>query len=1688
MKKLLLSFIQVFILLSITSSMAQVGFTCDEPIEITSLPYQHIDDTGNYGNTIIGSQGTSCGVNSSLSFISGNDVIYRYTATHTGFINVNMTPSATRSSVFIYAECSDIGVNCLAGTANLGTNVRTINQFPVVAEEDYYIVLSSNDVTQSYGYNLVIQYDDCPKPVSPSFNQSFATFDGGTFFWFENGSATSWEIAVQEVGDSIPQGNGNYVDTDGVPGIVINDLQPAHPYQFWVRSVCSEGGYSAWVGPVVFNTLICEPQNKCDFTFRMTDSANNGWNGARMQIRQNGIVQVSNAGSTTIGGNYASGAGPVDVTYSLCNDVPFDVFWLTAGFQPQQCVLSIVNSFGQTIFTKPAGVSGSGEVVYSGILNCTTPLCSVPPTAVNATEITTVGATINWIAPGTENMQYEIFVLPSGAPTPTSSSIPTYTGVNGPSAPFSYVIANGLLSYTSYDVYVRVVCPTAELSPVATFTTREICPRPVNLSVNQQSVTTTSATLVWTEASTSTEWDVLLLAAGPEGEAPQAPTENPTVNPEDKYFPGVTAPSLLVENLNPSTIYYFYVRSICEEKSVWSGPFIFNTLTCNEQDKCVYRFVMKNSVATNWNGARMLIRQNGVVVATIGASFSGPQGIAVALCDNVPFDVYWSQSGNSPDLIGLDIVNPYQEIVYTKLPSSGSPLTILYSDATLGNCTAPTCIPPTTLQANFVTATGAQLSWTENGTASQWEIYLAPDGSPPPVNYTPLNTGIPNYYLTTIGSSTFTVTDLEPTTRYTFYVRSICSDTDTSAWTFLQSILFTTIISNDECINAIDIPVNTGIEAITSLNVKTNGSTASLPSITCNSLVYTDVWFKFVAIQPIHVIRFTDTSNNVQLGHVLLTGSDCQSMSQLYCNIGLNSVASGLTAGQTYYVRVFKYGSLSELNITFNIEITSPQIVTATNDEPSTATPIVVNSNSECSNVTYGTINGATASNLSNVCGGTANDDVWFSFVATSQKHVVSIVGLAGTSSSVLSAVYSGTPNSLTLVTCSFQNMQPTIYQDYAIGQTYYIRVWTAESATQTGFFGICVKSISSCENPTVFCNSSQQAPYIIENTTGIPSTSAVACLNTSANPTYFTFQVAQSGKLVFNILQNSNFDQNGNPVGINRDIDFVAWGPFTSPDNCEAISFTDCPLCPNNTQNSIFYPYGNIVDCSNDASYTETLTIQNAVAGEYYIVMLTNFSQQTGYIRLTQTNSNTEGAGSTICGASIKLIAFVDENVNGLKDPNETNFTYGSFTSKKNEEVPVNVYSPLGIFSVFDSNPSNLYDFAFQIEEEYSSYYAAAPTNYNNISVSFENGSQYYFPINKIQDYTDVSVSIVPLTDPRPGFQYSNKIIYKNTGTTAASGTLAFTKDNDVTIVSVGQEGIVNTANGFTYNYIDLLPSETRSFNINMSVPSIPTVNIDDVLTNTVTATIPTADINILNNAATVSQIVIGAYDPNDKIEAHGESIDFNTFTQEDFLTYTIRFQNTGTANAINVTIEDELDTKLDETSVRMISSSHNYTMERTGSKLIWNFSNIQLPPQITHEVESNGYVTFKVKLKPGFALGDIIPNFAEIYFDTNPAIVTNTFNSTFEDQLSTSEFSSGNLLIYPNPSNGMVYINTQNTNENLKQINLYDVLGKVILSSKNLSAKQSNIDVSSLAKGIYMIEITTENNFKHTKKLVVN
>lgn len=333
-----------------------------------------------------------------------------------------------------------------------------------------------------------------------------------------------------------------------------------------------------------------------------------------------------------------------------------------------------------------------------------------------------------------------------------------------------------------------------------------------------------------------------------------------------------------------------------------------------------------------------------------------------------------------------------------------------------------------------------------------------------------------------------------------------------------------------------------------------------------------------------------------------------------------------------------------------------------------------------------------------------------------------------------------------------------------------------------------------------------------------------------------------------------------------------------------------------------------------------------------------------------------------------------------------------------------------------------------------------------------------------------DISVNLVSYWGaPRPGFVYKNKLVIKNNGpVTVSSGTVEFAKDvlltyNNTTGVTAGNT-LTPTANGFTLNFVNLAVGSAEEIIIDLTVDVSATLG--DILTSTATYITATADVYPENNTSNLSEIIIGSYDPNDIIESRGPDIVHSTFTNDDYLYYTVRFQNVGTASAINVAIDNTLDAKLDKTTFEMLHASHTNSVERVYDQLIWKFDNINLADATNNEPYSHGYVHYKIKPLAGYSVGDIIPNTASIVFDFNASIITNTFDSEFIAPLGVEDYKLSNYSIVPNPTSGLL---TVKSNTLIAQIEVYNYLGQVVMDNNN----QNTIDISKLNTGLYFIKI---------------
>ncbi|MBP6731180.1 MAG: T9SS type A sorting domain-containing protein [Chitinophagales bacterium] len=225
-------------------------------------------------------------------------------------------------------------------------------------------------------------------------------------------------------------------------------------------------------------------------------------------------------------------------------------------------------------------------------------------------------------------------------------------------------------------------------------------------------------------------------------------------------------------------------------------------------------------------------------------------------------------------------------------------------------------------------------------------------------------------------------------------------------------------------------------------------------------------------------------------------------------------------------------------------------------------------------------------------------------------------------------------------------------------------------------------------------------------------------------------------------------------------------------------------------------------------------------------------------------------------------------------------------------------------------------------------------------------------------------------------------------------TGTVQLTYSGQLQYVGAGAGGISPTAingNTLTWSVADFgLFNISTAINCSFKIDSFATPGSQACFT--VTTTPSAGDYNPANNSAQYCFTIVNSLDPNDKAVSPAVNID----TLSGWLTYLVRFQNTGTASALNVYIKDTLDNALDPATFQLLAYSHQNVTQLKGNIVTFNFPNIDLPDSNTNEALSHGYVQYKVKLKPGRTIGSQVKNTAFIYFDLNPAVVTNTVTNT--------------------------------------------------------------------------------------------
>ncbi|MCB9335440.1 MAG: T9SS type A sorting domain-containing protein [Flavobacteriales bacterium] len=327
------------------------------------------------------------------------------------------------------------------------------------------------------------------------------------------------------------------------------------------------------------------------------------------------------------------------------------------------------------------------------------------------------------------------------------------------------------------------------------FGTPPTCPAPDSLYV--MNVTTTSADLGWMEMGTASQWQV---EYGVSGFSQGSGT----------FLNASTTPSIGTGGvLSPNTMYEYYVRAICGpgDTSTWVGPYSFYTGYClpssSSASSYIDNFTTSNgntnisNLASGFTTGGYYDGTSMAVESYAGGSFDfnaeivgGTVGFSIwvdwnndMVFDNATEKVFNTTAyGNGPftgtiNIPGGASMGDYRMRITTDWNQSnpslpcGNQSRAEFEDYTITVGNPPSCVAPSGITPLVVNGTDALIDWTENGTATTWQVQWGPAGFM-------LGSGTTD----TTSIKPYFMAPLVPNTAWDFYVRSVCGAGDTSSW------------------------------------------------------------------------------------------------------------------------------------------------------------------------------------------------------------------------------------------------------------------------------------------------------------------------------------------------------------------------------------------------------------------------------------------------------------------------------------------------------------------------------------------------------------------------------------------------------------------------------------------------------------------------------------------------------------------------------------------------------------------------------------------------------------------------------------------------------------------------------------------------------------------------------------------
>lgn len=447
-----------------------------------------------------------------------------------------------------------------------------------------------------------------------------------------------------------------------------------------------------------------------------------------------------------------------------------------------------------------------------------------------------------------------------------------------------------------------------------------------------------------------------------------------------------------------------------------------------------------------------------------------------------------------------------------------------------------------------------------------------------------------------------------------------------------------------------------------------------------------------------------------------------------------------------------------------------------------------------------------------------------------------------------------------------------------------------------------------------------------------------------------------------------------------------------------------------------------------------------------------------------------------------IEGIAYLDSNINCIKDTNETGLN----------NIKIELFDSTNklFYNTFTSNTGN-FQFPIQtgkyrvlIDSTNLPFNIFCPKSGDTI-VDLKNSDQSKADVNfslRCKDGFDVGIrSIKTQGIVFPGQQHTLSITagdmsnwFGGNCANGISGQLKVIVSGPVEKIDIINGAKNPTINGNIFTY-DIEDFGNINFNNDFGIifQTNTTAQAGQQVCIHAQITPKNGDYNPTNNELDFCYSVVNSHDPNLK----EVSPEYFKPGYEGYFTYTIHFQNTGNAPAFNIRLLDTLSSKFDLTTFEVLNYSHANRVSLNGNIMNVYFKNIHLMDSTTDEKASHGFIQYRIKPLEPVSEADEIKNTAHIYFDFNEAVVTNTTLSKANKSLSgLTQIKTANFVVYPNPARNHVTLENITTTSRSTNVTVTDLQGKVVYTSTTNFEGKHAIDVSNFNNGVYFIKVEND------------